>query len=603
MNARSRGSFLGLCLALGAAQALAQAPSGSTPAARSTRHALVIGIGEYGDPNVPALKGVVHDMQSARRMAQAMAIAPAQITMLRDTEATAERIRAEIRALDSRVKPGDRVFVYYSGHGTRWFDETVRKEGCTEGLLASDGKVLTNVELAQALAPLARRADKMLVFYDACYSGGFAETPFRTRSLQRGAESITPKFTRAGAPDACGNPSNFRTRSLNDAMRQSAVLAGNVVHVAASRPDEVSFDSSISGGFATSAWRDCLLGEARDLDASGAVTADEVTACAQAKVDRALAGQAGITGQNLTVAGNGAFVPAWIGAAFTGAISAQALAAPTAAAPALATQSPQALPTPTQVFPAQAMPSTAGTVPAMPAQAVQALPSPALAAAPATPALASPAPALPAAAAPAPAPAPALLAPPPRPAPAAAMAPAPSAAAPAVATPAQLLAEVYAQRDAARRLTLQLKRTRLRIGIDPLELVVTSPRDGWLYLALAGSDGKSLYLLFPNDLAGDNRVRAGQPLSLPGPAWEMLASGPAGFETLLALVSDAPREITQLPAEKAGPFMRTLLDAQGRARLQALLANGTPAADCGRAGATSCSDAFGAALVRVEALR
>jgi hypothetical protein len=482
----------------------------TAPAERHTRHALVIGIGDYADPDVPALKGVVHDMDSARLMAHAMAVPEGNITVLRDRDATAARIRAEITALHARMGDGDRVFIYYSGHGTRWLDPRLKGEkgdGCTEGLLASDGEVLSNTELGARLAPVAQRADKMLVFYDACFSGGVAGAPFRTRSLALGGAAITPKFTAVGAPAQCSQPSNFRSRGLAPALQQARALPQNVVHIAASRPDEVSFDSSTQGGFATAAWRDCLLGEARDLDGSGAVTVDEVTACAQAKVSAALAGQPGILGQQMTVAGNGGFVPAWMGAAFESASSASSA-------------------------------------------------SPALAA---------------------------------------------SAAAPVrSATPAALLTEVYAQRDGNRPLAASLRRPRLRIGSDALELDVTPSRDGWLYLALAGSDGQSLYLLYPNDLAGDNQVRAGRRVSLPDPRWEIVPGGPAGTETLLVMVSDAPRDLGALAREKFGPFMRSLLDRQGRARLQWVLGNGTPGAGCGKPGSAPCSDAFGAALLQVE---
>ncbi len=516
------------CTCLLAATALAQ----STPAVRNTRHALVIGIGEYLDPAVPALKGIAHDMVSAQRMAAAMAIPAGNIRVLRDQDATADRIRAEITALNARVADGDRVFVYYSGHGTRTFDEQVKQDGCTEGLLATDGQVLTNVEMGQRLAPLAKRADKMLVFYDACFSGGVAGAPFRTRSLNVAGATITPKFTRAGAPAVCSQPSNFRTRSLALVMQQEQALPQNVVHVAASRPDEVSFDSSTQGGFATVGWRDCLLGQAKDLDGSGAITVDEVTRCAQAKVTAGLAGQPGILGQQMTVVGNGNFVPAWMGAAF--------------AAPAVAV----------------------GAATTLPAAAVATV-------------------------------APVLV-------PAVAAAPAPShspGAQPArVATPAEVLHELHQQRDGSRRVVATVRKQRLKIGSDALEMDITPARDGHLYVALAGSDGKSLYLLYPNDLATDNRVKAGQRMSLPGPGWDVVAAGPAGVETLLVMVADAPRDLQGLAQEKSGPFMKTLLDGEGRARLQWILSNGTPAKDCGKTGAASCSDAFGAALLKVEAV-
>lgn len=473
---------------------------------RNTRHALIIGIGEYLAPEVPTLKGVRHDMVSARRMASAMAIPEANIRMLRDREATGERIRSEIEGLYSRMADGDRLFIYYSGHGTRWHDAKTQQNGCTEGLMASDGLVLTNAELGQRLTPLARRADKMLVFYDACFSGGIAGAPFRTRSLKVAGEEVTPKFTRVGAPQQCSQPSNFRTRSLALVMQQQQALPENVVHVAASRPDEVSFDSSTQGGFATAAWRDCLLGEAKDLDGSGAVTADEVTACAQAKVTSALANQPGVLGQQMTVEGNPKFVPAWMGASF----------APAAAAPQVVTVQP---------------------------------------------------------------------APPPR-----------------VATPAEVLLELHGQRDGQRRVVTTARKDRLKIGQDLLEIDVTPAREGFLYVALAGSDGKSLYLLYPNDLAQDNRVRAGLRVALPGKGWEVVAGGPAGLETLLVMVTDAPRDLKGLAQEKSGPFMKTLLDGNGRARLQWILSNGTPAAGCGLAGAPSCSDAFGASLLTVQAI-
>jgi Caspase domain/Domain of unknown function (DUF4384) len=490
-----------LSLAALAALAAGAAMAQTNPPERNTRHALIIGISEYSDPAIPTLKGIKHDMASARRMATAMAVPEANIRMLRDAEATAEGIRNAISALHSRVAEGDRVFVYYSGHGTRWLDTSLKQDGCVEGLMASDGKVLTNIELGQRLAPLAQRADKMLVFYDACFSGGVAGAPFRTRSFSVDGAEVTPKFTRAGAPQQCSQPSNFRTRSLALVMQNEQALPQNVVHIAASRPDEVSFDSSTIGGFATASWRDCLLGEAKDLDGSGAITADEVTRCAQAKVTAGLAGQPGILGQQMTLAGNPSFVPAWMGAGFT----------------------------------------------------------PAAAAATGTPARA--------------------------------------------ASPAEVLAELHNQRDGSRRVLATARQNQLKIGVDALELDITPQHDGHLYVALAGSDGQSLYLLYPNELDTDNRVRAGQRVSLPGKGWEVVSAGPAGRETLLVLVSDAPRELKTLAQEKSGPFMKTLLDSQGRAKLQAVLANGTPAAGCGKPGAAPCSDAFGSALLHIDTVR
>jgi hypothetical protein len=501
--ARRLGSAMLVSLGL-----LAGASAQTLPAERQTRHALIIGIGAYGIADVPALRGVVHDIASARQMARAMAVPDGQLTVLRDHEATGARIVGEIEALQSRIAEGDRVFVYFSGHGTRWYEESNSNRGvagaCNEGLLAADGQVLTSTTLGEALAPLARRADKLLVFYDAGFAGGVSGVPLRTRSLRDGAEIVTPKFARTGVSERCALPGNVRTHGLATALQRHRALPQNMVHVAASAADEASFDSSASGGLATVAWRDCLLGGAQDLDGSGAVTVQEVTRCAQARVDRVLAGQPDTLGQTLVVAGNAAFVPAWLGLA--------------PAAPAAST-------------------------------------------------------------------------------------PLPATAAAAAARPGDILAELHRQRDGSRGVVASVRQPRLRIGVDALQIDITPARDGHLYIVLAGSDGQNLVLLYPNDLAADNRVRAGQQVSLPGKDWEIVAAGPPGTETLLVMVSDAPRDLAGLARQKAGPFMKTLLDEAGRARLQWVLGNGTPTAGCGQAAAPSCSDAFGATLLQLESVR
>ena len=46
----------------------------------------VVGIGDYGPADVPALRGVAHDIASARRMAAAMDVPAANITVLRDRD-------------------------------------------------------------------------------------------------------------------------------------------------------------------------------------------------------------------------------------------------------------------------------------------------------------------------------------------------------------------------------------------------------------------------------------------------------------------------------------------------------------------------------------
>jgi hypothetical protein len=506
-------ALLGAALLCGLARADTMAPE------RNNRYALIIGISHYTMPGIPTLDGVGHDMESARRMAKAMAIPDANIVYVRDTEATAQSLREKIRALDARVQPGDRIFVYYSGHGTRWFDPSLGPNGsCSEGLVASDGKVLSNREIGQLLKPLAQKTDKMMVFYDACFSGGIAQTPFVTRSLNLDNSRLTPKFTAVEkGNELCRQPSNFKTRALNSAMQQQGALPENIVHIAASRPDEVSFDNPSAGGTATVAWRDCLLGEARP-GPTGSVTVEDVTVCAQRKLDAKFANLPNISGQHMTVGGNRNFVPGWIKASFV------------TPAPAPATNA------------------------AAPEPAAEEKP----------------------------------------------------------ATPAEILARVHDQRDGARAVQVHVDKSKLKIGRDRLNFTVTSKRDGYLYVALAGSDKQSLYLLYPNALDQNNAIHANQPVTLPRQAWEVAAAGPAGTDTVLVMVTDSPRRLDGLKAVKDGPFMKTLLDAAGRSQLQQVLSTSAndDDAQCQLTGAKRnlnvvkhCSDAFGASLLTVEEVR
>lgn len=173
-------------------------------------------------------------------------------------------------------------------------------------------------------------------------------------------------------------------------------------------------------------------------------------------------------------------------------------------------------------------------------------------------------------------------------------------------TGAQALQQMYAQRDAKRQVQVQAKKNRLQIGADTLDFSVKSDRPGYLYVALAGSDNKALYLLFPNALDQSNRVEAGQTVQLPRPNWRVRAGGPAGTNQLLVMVTDGPRDLAPLGEAKAGPFLASLNDETGRAKLGALMTSSplvTSQACTNNSARKSnplCSDAYGASLLSIE---
>ena len=523
---------------------------------RINRHALIIGVGTYEDPLVPPLPGTKLDKVSATQIAQAMQVPDGNIQYLHDSQATVSNIRTALNNLTDRVQDGDRVFIHYSGHGTRYKDP--QAGGCVEALLPYDGMskgMISNTEMASLLAQITQKTDKLFVMYDACHSGGLvaAAATARTRGIANSNDdgALRPKF--AALSEECSKPVNIKTRSLVNEQVNRGALPQDIVHISAARDNEISFDDEQKGGLATQFFRDCMLREAKDLDGSGAISIEEIKQCAQEKINRRMQNDNNFKAHNLVLSGNGNFVPAWF----------------------------------SQGVPQTANVMTALVTPDRPVAPIAVTPAPAT--------------------------------PTPPPAQQIALATPSTTAAPA-ATQSQTLAtsdikplsgedalkQMYDQRNAKRKVRVTLTKDQLVIGKDVLEFSVQSDRAGYVYAALAGSDGKALYMLFPNDLDQNNRIEAGQTLKLPQGKWRIKSSGPVGTNHLLVMVADAPRDLQALSAKKEGPFMTSLNDASGRAQLGALLTSSKAISTAVCQNTVSaknnplCSDAYGASLLSIK---
>lgn len=523
---------------------------------RINRHALIIGVGTYEDPLVPPLPGTKLDKVSATQIAQAMQVPDGNIQYLHDSQATVSNIRTALNNLNERVQDGDRVFIHYSGHGTRYKDP--QAGGCVEALLPYDGMskgMISNTEMASLLAQITQKTDKLFVMYDACHSGGLvaAAATARTRGIANSNDdgALRPKF--AALSEECSKPVNIKTRSLVNEQVNRGALPQDIVHISAARDNEISFDDEQKGGLATQFFRDCMLREAKDLDGSGAISIEEIKQCAQEKINRRMQNDNNFKAHNLVLSGNGNFVPAWF-----------SQGVPQTANVMTALATPDKPVAPLAVTPAPATPTSP------PAQQI-ALATPSTATTPAT-------------------------------------------------TQSQTLAtseikplsgedalkQMYDQRNAKRKVRVTLTKDQLVIGKDVLEFSVQSDRAGYVYAALAGSDGKALYMLFPNDLDQNNRIEAGQTLKLPQGKWRIKSSGPVGTNHLLVMVADAPRDLQALNAKKEGPFMTSLNDASGRAQLGALLTSSKAISTAVCQNTVSaknnplCSDAYGASLLSIK---
>lgn len=509
----------------------------SLASAQSNRAALIIGIGNYQNATLaPPLFGVPADIESAKSISKAMGIPDKNVTVIIDQQATKKNLMNAFKKISEFGANGGRVFIYFSGHGSRDYDS--QKKQCYEGLHTYDHELITNEEIAVATQKLKDNVDKTIVLFDACHAGGVLKTALQTRSAGGGSTStLTPKFVTKGSLDdvmACRAATNFQTRGLFDQSTRLGALQENLVFISSAKQDEVAWDEGPGyGGIATQALRDCLLGQARDTNSSGAVSLEEVRACAQGKMDKKLPGPNPKT-STLTIRGNRNLIP-------VAATSTPPAVTDTPSVFAQAPVKPQDPITqnkpPSEVAPIKP-PPIASTPSKPPIEAAPVKPPP-IASSPAKPPAAPPV----------------------------AVVPTPTPAVDLPLASFATLKDIEAQRNPTRKVDIKLAKKTLKINQDYLDLQIKSSHDGYLYMVLLGSDKKSFYMLYPNKLDGNNRIQAGKTINLPNQTWQIKAAGPAGIDHILVMVAESPRDLKLLEAlgaDQNSPFVYALNNPKGR---------------------------------------
>lgn len=102
--------------------------------------------------------------------------------------------------------------------------------------------------------------------------------------------------------------------------------------------------------------------------------------------------------------------------------------------------------------------------------------------------------------------------------------------------PRTLLEQALRGADPAWGVAVAADKQELRIGRDYMGLHISTARPGHLLVLQAGTDGKSLALIFPNELDKETAMPVGE-TTLPRPNWQLHAAGPVGEGTLLAVVA------------------------------------------------------------------
>ena len=129
--------------------------------------ALIIGINDYQDAKIPALKTAVND---AKAMSELLGKRYGfKVKLLLNQEATKKTIYQALRDLASSTKPDDSVLIYYAGHGD--LDRTFN-DGWWIPVDAKGGDPVTYLDNAQVQKAMSSmQARHVLLISDSCYSG------------------------------------------------------------------------------------------------------------------------------------------------------------------------------------------------------------------------------------------------------------------------------------------------------------------------------------------------------------------------------------------------------------------------------------------------
>ena len=234
---------------------------------------LLVGVGDYASPQVQDLAGPANDVQTARAYFTGIAQVPDnQIVTLVDQQATKQAILGAIETqLLALTEPGDRVFVYFSGHGSQLPDgpDGDEPDGRDETILPHDADTqgggslhLTDDELSRAFSTIE---DRFVVFLaDSCHSGTLSRSVYETSD---------PIRARYHPPSGGGSGPASIAREPAPALDSNTVGGIDLV-ISAVAADELAYEMNGSGVF-TQLFFDALSSAASDMTGDGRVSVRE----------------------------------------------------------------------------------------------------------------------------------------------------------------------------------------------------------------------------------------------------------------------------------------------------------------------------------------
>jgi len=173
--------------------------------------ALLVGVSDY--PDLPSLEGPQYDVEAISASLQDVWAFPQEnITLLQDTEATKDRILNTLDNLYQNSQADDNIFIYFSGHGTSYFDLRVNAPlphttGAfipydhfadeNDAAILSEKLIIGSRDLRPRLEKFDQGGRHLFVALDACYSGstvrgGLSSNALPTRYFDLFSKALRP---------------------------------------------------------------------------------------------------------------------------------------------------------------------------------------------------------------------------------------------------------------------------------------------------------------------------------------------------------------------------------------------------------------------------
>ncbi|MCA9805278.1 MAG: caspase family protein [Cyanobacteria bacterium HKST-UBA02] len=192
--------------------------------------ALVVGLSNFADPNIPRLR---YSAKDARDMAEFLikqaGFKSDHVKLLVDASATRDNILDHLAGswLPGASKPGDLVFLFISSHGTPAYQDI----GALNSVVAYDTRLDSLFETAVPMQRLVRtltgKLPKRYTFavLDTCYSGGLDAPGDEAKSLA----NINPDLLLASSYQLLASSSNSNERSWESKRYPNSIFTRQLI--------------------------------------------------------------------------------------------------------------------------------------------------------------------------------------------------------------------------------------------------------------------------------------------------------------------------------------------------------------------------------------